>query len=854
MADQADTHGLSGSKRNVGLVELPDEALDVFSHYTQLPDWDVTLVVSQVHDSYAVRMAEILQIPVLDVANRLSLLSCDRVIVGNRPASLLATIREMLEETSVEVTPLEDVLQKLGISGIAPPDQEPSADAFLDINPLDDGMWTGPERERETWPVLTDVVRHSSRGEERLLEPADTEPPAEASPPAEPEPRPETSPPVESGPCRPEAILADPGPEAAPPVDAAVAPEEVPAGFDPGTLLGGDLGERLGAIALDARSDQMLSDILRLAVRATHAQSGSLMLLDEDGVHLRIAVAEGLPPEIVASTRRKIGEGIAGRVFASAKPQLVRGRMNGAEELRSRPALREAACVPVLSEGAPIGVLNVNVESESVTLDEKSLALLTRFAKEASAAVLKAVDLRRLEISQKRAALLRQTDRLLALQESLPVRLRSVGDAVANAVDADFMHFFVVDPLGRRLELMTPPRGVATWHPRSQPLDKGFLGWSVRQGEPRVLEVTEADGDRRAAMVCLPIVGSHPHALIVLENVRLGEDGADATVALLKEVAVHLGRMVRVEEGVDAQELLYQLKMRVADQVPQLAALPPVQRTRSALDLAVSLLAGEVAVWVPPHNARPVTSEPHSERAVQILTQVRSSLDLLAEWVRDRGAVAGGASDPGWDPKSPKGPAPYVGVASSDGEGVLLLFFAPGEATGSPAQVPAQVLLETVLRIAELCSPSLDPAKAPRLESQMAVPRTHEVAGGRELEALVHQEWLRSRRYGHAFGLTRFQLAPEAVEVPDGTLREFILSTKRDVDLMGEIRPGVFVVLSPEVDRNPEGLPARLTDAWRRRHPDARLMLEQKVFPRDGHVETVFQSWLAKGGPRDKAA
>ncbi len=968
MSSRQDPSAPSGRKRNVGFIELPDEALDVFSHYTQLPDWDVVLVVSQVYDSYAVRMAEILQVPVLDAANRLSLLSCDRVIVGQRPMSLLATVREILEETPVEVVPVVDALRDLGISDMpASPRSEKPGDAERFTAPLDDGIWTDPEpAEASAQPapdpgVDVNSTVEAGHGVDKVEAGAEVEPdaggwasnrwpgavdeitfiprrdPVKADPEADPTEvvatdRPMGDPPAEDDPAetlgstetadtapafnpvsaevaevdlsdpeveddaaadRPvEEDLADDGPadalaanrpaeetsdddgpvrkrdsrqwtprmvipsgEARRSVDStAVAASaepaaEAPSGpaFDAGTLLGADLRERLGALALDENEDRLLREILQLAVRATHGQSGSIMLLDEDGENLRIAEAQGLSTEVVANTRRKVGKGVAGQVFASGTARIVRGHAPESVDHVEGRAYRESASVPILSDGRPIGVLNVNVDSEGFTLDDKALSLLTRFAKEASGAILKALDLRRLDGAQRQEALQRQVDRLMALQESLPSRIHAVGDALGAALAADFVHFFVVDPLGRRLELLTPPRGTAVWHPKSQPLDKGFLGWAVREGTPRLLGVAEDGREERAAMICLPIQSTRPHALVVLENVPLAGTSPEKIMDLLTRLVEHVEEIIGVEEGVDAQELLYQLKMRVSDQSPQLLPLPPVLRTRAALELAVQLLAGEAAIWVPPHGARPVTSEPHTARSANLLAEARASLDLLSELVQDRGAVAGGSDAAGWDAKAPRGPAPYVGVsASGDAEGVLLLFFSPDETVGSPAQVPAQVLLEVLVKISEVCSAGggEDIATAPEpAGGNPVVPNPRTAMGSKELEALVHQEWLRSRRYGHAFALTRFRLRTGGNEDPVD-LRDFILREKRDVDLVAEARSGTYVVLSPEVDRNPDGISRRLSEKWRRRAGAEPLDVDQRVFPRDGHAERTYQAWL----------
>ena len=72
---------MAPSKKVIGFIELPDDALDLFGHYARRPDWEVGVVVSIDGQSYAARMAGILTIPLLDRPNRPALVTCDRLIV-----------------------------------------------------------------------------------------------------------------------------------------------------------------------------------------------------------------------------------------------------------------------------------------------------------------------------------------------------------------------------------------------------------------------------------------------------------------------------------------------------------------------------------------------------------------------------------------------------------------------------------------------------------------------------------------------------------------------------------------------------------------------------------------------------
>jgi hypothetical protein len=197
----------------------------------------------------------------------------------------------------------------------------------------------------------------------------------------------------------------------------------------------------------------------------------------------------------------------------------------------------------------------------------------------------------------------------------------------------------------------------------------------IRLGEVHIVGTFHERGERRAALICIPIQTQEPRALIVLENVPVPAESEEDIFRLLREVVMHTEELISTEEGVVAQELLYQLKMRVTDQIPQLVALPPVQRAHAALELALQNLAAEVAIWIPRSGGRPISTEPRSPRAIAILGQVRWSLDRIVQWVNENGSTSVGIGAEPDDAAAPVGPVPYIGVTSPDNEGVLVAFF-----------------------------------------------------------------------------------------------------------------------------------------------------------------------------------
>ena len=119
---------------------------------------------------------------------------------------------------------------------------------------------------------------------------------------------------------------------------------------------GQDFGQ--GLLARDI--DSFLRHILEAVVKATQAACASLMLLDEAERILVIKVAMGFPAEIVANTRVKPGEGIAGWVLQKRQPLLLH---NGPDipsnfrEMMAREGLSTVICVALEAEGQVLGVL-----------------------------------------------------------------------------------------------------------------------------------------------------------------------------------------------------------------------------------------------------------------------------------------------------------------------------------------------------------------------------------------------------------------------------------------------------------------------------------------------------------------
>lgn len=114
-------------------------------------------------------------------------------------------------------------------------------------------------------------------------------------------------------------------------------------------------------------ADKLLVVLLDIALDITHAERGSLMLLDEDTNELYIKQARGINPDIIEKTRIKLGEGIAGIVAQEGKSLILDEtlRDHRIKSLLHRPELTSAIVMPFNIDNRIKGVLNVSTAQKT---------------------------------------------------------------------------------------------------------------------------------------------------------------------------------------------------------------------------------------------------------------------------------------------------------------------------------------------------------------------------------------------------------------------------------------------------------------------------------------------------------
>lgn len=135
-----------------------------------------------------------------------------------------------------------------------------------------------------------------------------------------------------------------------------------------------------------------LSDVLDLilssALEMLEGTEGSIMLLEDDGEHLKLVSYKGPVDATVVTGRGKVGVGIAGTVAADRTPMLIQGDRIG-RGLQGHPerGISSAMCVPLVRNGELLGVLNLNKTHGAREFSDGDLHTLGLFAEHAAIAV-----------------------------------------------------------------------------------------------------------------------------------------------------------------------------------------------------------------------------------------------------------------------------------------------------------------------------------------------------------------------------------------------------------------------------------------------------------------------------------
>jgi two-component system sensor histidine kinase KdpD len=191
--------------------------------------------------------------------------------------------------------------------------------------------------------------------------------------------------------------------------------------------------------ALNAELDltAVLRTMLRSALELLAVDSGSVMLLDGE----ELVSATSVGNDAAVSARRRVGEGIAGRVAATREALLINGTVDppdAPERDEGVEAPGSAICVPLINRDELLGVLNVSSRAPG-RFTEFDLRAMSVFGEQAAAAIANArlYETERTHVAQLRRLNNVKSEFLARVSHELRTPLTSIIGAVAAIRGAD---------------------------------------------------------------------------------------------------------------------------------------------------------------------------------------------------------------------------------------------------------------------------------------------------------------------------------------------------------------------------------------------------------------------------------
>jgi diguanylate cyclase (GGDEF)-like protein len=295
--------------------------------------------------------------------------------------------------------------------------------------------------------------------------------------------------------------------------------------------------------------DELFTRMLEIALSATGAEGGSLMLLDAERGELSVRVAVGVEPELWPKIRVPLGEGIAGRVAAEGRPLRLRGKADRQRFriVRERLDVESALSVPLFHQGRVLGVLNLHHGTRPDAFGESDLAFIEELAALDAQIIARAQEHAALRSQAARYTAVRKVHAIMDTKRPLADRLSDVCRFVAREAGGGIATLYLHDPDEDALRFAaTSLAGGNLFGEYRVAIGAGIDGAVAQTGEPTLLR-----GPRGAlAYAALPLLAGD-----VLTGVLSLQAGNEApAVDLSDELLLEIAADVAAEIGKSERE------------------------------------------------------------------------------------------------------------------------------------------------------------------------------------------------------------------------------------------------------------------------------------------------------------
>lgn len=238
--------------------------------------------------------------------------------------------------------------------------------------------------------------------------------------------------------------------------------------------------------------DELLQRIPRLIARLTSFTVFSVYLLDERRQDLKIAYAEGYPPDVVRNFRLKVGQGILGTAVAEQRPMLVNDVRQDPRYLGVVPGVCAQLVVPLRHKKRVMGALNL-LSDQVAAFTERDEQILTQFGVHVAQALANAKLFEQEREHTETLETLTEIAREVAAILDLDELLSRIAILTKRVVDYRTFGILLVNEFTEQLE----PKVALQYGEKTSMLNirigEGLVGYSVLHKEPVLVNDVSKD-------------------------------------------------------------------------------------------------------------------------------------------------------------------------------------------------------------------------------------------------------------------------------------------------------------------------------------------------------------------------
>jgi diguanylate cyclase (GGDEF)-like protein len=323
----------------------------------------------------------------------------------------------------------------------------------------------------------------------------------------------------------------------------------------PGTTLSkhskllASLNEIVEAVNLTKDKQQVSSLILKVAIESTGADNGSLMLLDPEEKVLKVEVAEGIDREVIPTIRCPLGEGVAGKVAMEGKPLLLSGKADDRNFriLREREEIKSALCVPLIINGATVGVLNLNNLKSIEGFTEEDLAFISKLAAFDAEILIKSQEYENLQENAQTFKIWKELNQILSTPTPIEERLLNVCKTISTHLPESVCSIYLFDRATKELSLTASTlKNFSPGNRHNIHLKEGIDGWAASEQEVVILKTYPSlDSTSKKAFMSIPLVSGG--VITGVMNIQLISPRGltEEEETLLREIGRHLSSVIK---------------------------------------------------------------------------------------------------------------------------------------------------------------------------------------------------------------------------------------------------------------------------------------------------------------------